>query len=485
MNSVRVASRYQKAVGTRSVSTRHTECAGYFGFTLVELLVVISVLLILVVMTVSSIDFTFSSERLKAGARQVQSALAGARDRAIFAKEPRGLRFLVDSSDSTAVESRVVTSMIYIGAPSNWSEGQIRLERVDADGNGIADLVVDTNNDNTNDATAVMIVRGDALCGWYTLKERGFLGLFEDQDLDGILDLGEDTNGNGLLDLDAPRIKIPADDNGSWYTVLVLSSGPYAMTPVNQVLKLVTPYRDPGTTPDTNVVAFQNGGPNTYILELPPRMLPEAQPILLPAGVCIDLDGSQVPVAWRSFGEDVGINGDNGVLDAGEDTNMNGKLDRSSYSSRMDVLFSPRGIVTGSVAAEGLLHLYVAELKDVQRIVDIGVDVTGTGSGSMSPRLPIHGNGQKSLMRVPSLMIPGGNQFTPEEPIGQRTIVSIFTQTGKISAHAIDPTDGEDRNGNGMLDPGEDVNGNGMLDPPNGYADTPFQFSTRGEAGSQ
>ena len=481
MNSVHVASRHKKVVGTLRVPSRHAECADYFGFTLVELLVVITVLLILVVMTVTSIDFTFSSERLKAGARQVQSALAGARDRAIFAKEPRGLRFLVDSSDSTSVESRVVTSMIYIGAPSNWSEGQIRLERVDANGDNIAEPAVDTDSDGTLDATAVMIVRGDALCGWYTLKERGFLGLFEDQNLNGRLDSGEDANGNGLLDLDAPRIKIPADDNGSWYTVLVLSSGPYAMTPVNQVLKLVTPYRDPGTTPETSVVAFQNGGPNTYILELPPRMLPEAQPILLPAGVCIDLDGSQVPRSWRSFGEDLN---DNGVLNGGEDTNMNGQLDRSSYSSRMDVLFSPRGIVTGSVAAEGLLHLYVAELKDVQRIVDIGVDVSGTGSGSMSPRLPIHGN-TLSLARVPFQIVPGGNQFSPEEPIGQRTIASIFTQTGKISAHAIDPTDGEDRNGNGMLDPGEDVNGNGMLDPPNGYADVPFLFSTRGEAASQ
>ncbi len=485
MNSVRVASVAECHGCIRRARVRDARLGqswhGKGGFTLVELLVVITVLLILVVMTVSSIDFTFSSERLKAGARQVQSALAGARDRAIFAKEPRGLRFLVDSSDSTSVESRVVTSMIYIGAPSDWREGQIRLERVDADGNGVAEPSVDTDNDGTLDETAVMIVRGDALCGWYTLKERGFLGLFEDQNLNGRLDPGEDANGNGLLDLDAPRIKIPADDNGSWYTVLVFSSGPYALTPVNQVLKLVTPYRDPGHPPTTNVVAFQGGGPNTYILELPPRMLPEAQPILLPAGVCIDLDGSQVPGSWRSFGEDLN---DNGALNGGEDTNMNGKLDRSSYSSRMDVLFSPRGIVTGSVAAEGLLHLYVAELKDVQRIVDIGIDVSGTGSGTMVVRLPIHGNTQ-SLKRVPFQIVPGTDQFTPEEPIGQRTIVSIFTQTGKISAHAIDPTDGEDRNGNGMLDSGEDVNGNGMLDPPNGYADTPFQFSTRGEAASQ
>ena len=96
------------------------------------------------------------------------------------------------------------------------------------------------------------------------------MGLFEDRNLNGVLDAGEDLNGNGLLDLDAPRIKIPGDDNGSWYTVLT-----YRLSPTSQVLQLISPYRDPGTTPPTEVNAFQGGGPNTYILELPPRILPD------------------------------------------------------------------------------------------------------------------------------------------------------------------------------------------------------------------
>ena len=150
---------------------------------------------------------------------------------------------------------------------------------------------------------------------------------------------------------------------------------------------------------------------------------------------------------------------------------MNGQLDRSSYSSRMDVLFSPRGVVTGSVAAEGLLHLYVAEIKDVQKTVEIGVTV----SGSQVPRRRVHGNVQLSLNRVPSLIVPGTNQFTPEEPIGQRTIVSIFTQTGKVSSHQINPTDDFTTNPvTGSVTAGSD-----------GYADNPFQFSTQGEAASQ
>ena len=279
------------------------------GFTMIELLVVVTVMLILVGMTVTAIDFAFSGERLRSGSRQVQSALEGARDRAIFAKEARGLRFLVDrgedrngngtidvvngvSEDANGNgildpgNPRIVTEMIYIGAGKKWSEGLIRLERLDANNDGTADIYRDTDADGTADSSSVCIVRGDPACGWFTLKERGFLGTFEDFNLNGVLDTGEDTNSNGLLDLDAPRIKIPADDNGSWYTVLT-----HRLTATQTILELLTDYRDPGTTPTTQVVAFQGTGPSTYQLELPPRFLPDAHPILLPNGVCIDQIG--------------------------------------------------------------------------------------------------------------------------------------------------------------------------------------------------
>ena len=111
MNRLRVTSRSNKVAGTLRIPSRHTECAGYKGFTLVELLVVVALMLILITITVVSIDYGFTSERIRSGARQLQSALEGARDRAIFAKEPRGLRLLVDST-----EPRMVSSLIYIGA---------------------------------------------------------------------------------------------------------------------------------------------------------------------------------------------------------------------------------------------------------------------------------------------------------------------------------------------------------------------------------
>ena len=57
----------------------------------------------------------------------------GARDRAIYAKQPRGVRFLVDQQNP-----RTCSSMVYIGPSDPWSEGRIRLERPDAGGDGIA-----------------------------------------------------------------------------------------------------------------------------------------------------------------------------------------------------------------------------------------------------------------------------------------------------------------------------------------------------------
>lgn len=394
------------------------------GFTLIELLVVVTVMLILVTMTVVAIDFSFTSERIRSGARQMQSALEGARDRAIFAREARGLRLLVDPT-----EPRMVSTMIYIGASKNWSEGKIQLQRVDdAAPSGVAD------------SAEVKIVLGDAGCGWSTLKDRGFMGVFEDLNLNGNLDAGEDLNGNGLLDLDAPRIKIPADDNGTWYTVLTTR-----LSATSQVLELITPYRDPGTTPPTEVVAFQGGGPNTYILELPPRILADAHPILLPEGVVIDLEGSQVPAAWRPGTPPPG---------APPYTMPIETQYSMPYSSHMDIMFSPRGVVTGPLAAFGLLHLYLAEKKDVVFAQDQGVMVPPV-TGTLTRRPPRFGTN-------PAL-VPGADQFGPEDQIGQRLLVSVFTQTGKVSVHQVNTVDSDS----------------------DGYADSPFSFATQGEAQSQ
>ena len=75
-------------------STRESYVAdNRHAFTLVEMLVVITVLLVLAGVTVTSINVALEGERVRSSARQLQSYLLGARDRAAYSQLPRGVRF--------------------------------------------------------------------------------------------------------------------------------------------------------------------------------------------------------------------------------------------------------------------------------------------------------------------------------------------------------------------------------------------------------
>jgi prepilin-type N-terminal cleavage/methylation domain-containing protein len=285
------------------------------GFTLVEILVVISILAILVVMTVSSLNFVLSDDLTRSTSRQVQSYLAGARDRAIYAKEPRGVRFLLDANNPN-----IVTSLVYVAPSPNWDEGVIRLERIDETGSSGSP----SGPDGIPDSPEIVNVRGGGT-GWKTLYAQGQL-------------------------LEGARIKIPGDESGSWYTINLAQSFGFNGTPtpgpldpdnevVPNVLRLSAPYRDPGTAPDTEVIAFSLGsGPSTYLLELPPVVLSGEEPALLPSGAGIDLTRSFLPVSWIAAGQ----------------------------SSQLDILFSPRGSVIGDEAAAGKIHFTIDTIPNME-----------------------------------------------------------------------------------------------------------------------
>ncbi len=350
------------------------------GFTLIELLVVVSILVIVTTITVMTVNFSMSSERIRSSARQIQSYLEGARDRAIYAKEPRGVRILVDQTiPGTA------SSLVFIGPSEPWTDGLVRLERRDADNNGVAD--------NPN----ITVLRGDGTnTQWSTLKDRKLL-------FDGL------------------RVKIPRGKDGSWYTVDTsgLSSSPPSNPSRNEVLYLSTPYRDPGSSlSTTHVIAFEGGGPSTYSLALPPSILPNQEPVLLPRGIVIDLDGSKIPKSWRLGG--------------------------GSYSARMDLMFSPRGTVIGAPVSQGLIHFYLAEQVDVER------------ANNVLAARPLAAN-------VAQPVVPADEIGSPAEPIGDRLIVTLFTQTGAISTHPVRGTDA-----------GSD-----------GKADDPYRYAELGEVAGQ
>src|SRR5262245_43222580 len=97
------------------------------AFTLVELLIVITILLLLssLVFSVFSIR---NSDKRRTAALVAQSAFLGAKDRAIHAKELRGVRLIRDTTDPN-----LVTGFAYLRSLGNltYPTGSVRLERLD------------------------------------------------------------------------------------------------------------------------------------------------------------------------------------------------------------------------------------------------------------------------------------------------------------------------------------------------------------------
>ncbi len=380
------------------------------GFTLIELLIVVSIMVILMTMTVLTVNFSQDSERVVGSALQIQSFLSGARDRAIQAKEPRGVRFFLDSDNF-----RAVTSMVYIDPANYWSDGTIQLRRWDLDGDSVTDVgPADILGDGTadEDPTQVRVVAG-ADPGWWELKRRGLL-------FDGL------------------RIEIPKDSN-RWYTVNTrLIDTTVAKTSV-QYLILDVAFADPGDTQVNRAQAYDSGGPVDYKLELPATILP-MDPVKLSENTIIDLDGSKLPLAWRP----------GTTLAAGGSGNV-------QYSQFMDIVFSPRGNVIGSAASTGVIHFYVCDEIDSislkEPYVESLADVVGTATTMRFTANGIDLN-QGKVMNFNNLVRSG--PFVPtnairtsaapwlpnhadDDPylVRDRRLVTLFTQTGAASTHPV------------------------------------------------
>jgi prepilin-type N-terminal cleavage/methylation domain-containing protein len=335
------------------------------GFTLIELLVAVSILLLLTVITVVSVDFTFDQDRVRGVQRQVQSYLAGARDRAIYANAPRGVRFLLDPENNHAV-----SSMVYIGAPDSFADGGLTFDP-----------------DFTGDASAQVVAHVDTTRVWETLGTRGLLGI-------------------------GSRVKI--DD--SWYRV-VSKVFPRTRTSTSQVYSCLRLDR-PVPQYSNSVVLVP------YEAELRATILPGSEPVVFPQNVRIDLDGSRVPSQWRP-------------------TTFAGAYGAQQY---LDVLFSPRGSLTGETAAVGTLHLLVASRADLVN----WTQVLGRRSGA-------YNTGAYLLPIVPANDPTSVNAIVTNEV----TIVSVAAGTGRVSTHPVDPTN--------------------VVLPTEQIADDPFRYAEVGE----
>jgi len=312
--------------------------------------VVIAIILLLSTLALAVYHAGSASDRTRSAARIAQSALLAAKDRALHARELRGVRFIRDLTDPS-----LVTGFAYLAPIAPLQYGS----QVSGGDNSIQVLRPDANNDGQGtDATTpdAILVAGTGV-DWLSL------------------------DANGFLSLPTTRIRIPAG-SGAWYTLRPIAgqtAPPYfAQTRGSTVLlTLASPFAGPDTSYPNVVAVDSTSSKATCEIELANALLPFHQPISLPSAVVIDLDNSSsnVQALWP----------------AGP----------GSAPADIDIMYSPRGNLTGPVAAFGPLHFLLNHISDA--------------SAKLNP-------------------------IDPRNK-GDKLVLTVFPQTGLAATFPIDPTD--------------------------------------------
>ena len=332
------------------------------AFTLIELLVVVTIMLILAYLVFSVFNANRSSDRMRSAARVAQSAFLGAKDRALHAKDLRGVRLTRDLTDPT-----LVNGFVYLQPIPNliYGQGSIQLERHSPNGPSPVG-----QNPPSADSPDIIFVRGL---------------------------LGTDFDVKQIFFASPYRIRIPAG-TGQWYNFFIDTTGQYALSSGNEYLRLASPFvNSASANPMPFQVAYdQSSGYSSCEIQLGNEVLPFHAPISLSSGVVIDLKYSSQAVQALS-----GVN----------------LSPQPAILPNIDIMFSPRGMVSGPIGAQGPLHFLLRDLQDA----------TAT---SATPN--------------------AGIMVGPNDPNkGDRMILSVFPQTGLVQAFEIDQTDA---NNDGLAD---------------------------------
>lgn len=304
---------------------RHPRASQRDGFTLIELLVVISIILLVAAMTLATVNLTFSGDRIRGAARQVQSYLEGARSRAVYGGNASGkgagyqcgVRFIRDANNPNLCASIQFVEI----DPSNaaLSRGLITLARKDDNSDNMADspdvvrLIGTANTANVPEAAKTY---------WYNSYRNGLI--FDNQ----VVVLGN-RDYRIIIPKNPPNsTTIDPLKFGQDYEELWLST-PYAGTVVNSFPAVTA--APPGSSPSSNIKIL-----------LPPQPMANQEPRLLGNGVVFDLSLSK---------------GLNYFL---------------NYNRPIDVMFSPRGMVVGPVAGSGIVEFVIGDREDSLRHAPIG-----------------------------------------------------------------------------------------------------------------
>jgi len=362
------------------------------GFTLVELLVVIAILLVLSTLALAIFNTGKSSDRMRSAARIAQSAFLGAKDRALHAKDLRGVRLTRDQTNNNLVNGFVYLQALTL---QQYTPGAIQLERQDLDGDAAADspdVTIVRGFDKNSPAVTPPAL---SYVNWTTLNNLGAFSY-------------------------PPRIRIPSG-TGQWYVFSVNTTGPYALGTGNECLVLQSPYV--GTNQFSSPIIVANntlGSTATCDIQLGNDVMPFHQPISLPSSCVIDLSYSSANVLSLAGGVS------------------------PSPAPNIDIMFSPRGMISGALSAQGPLHFLLRDIQDATS----GANPWAVGS--------------------PSSANPDNNR-------GDRLILSIFPQTGLIQTFECNITDL-------YTNPSSTTPITSNSGSPDGVADNLFYFAQTGQS---
>jgi len=231
------------------------------GFTLTELLVVIAILLVLSTLAFAVFGTGKSSDKMRSGARTGQSAFLGAKDRAMHAKDLRGVRLTHDQTNFNLVNGFVYVQSLGV---LPYPQGSFQLERLDLN-----------PPDGNADSADILILRG------YDGQEPGL----SPQAVTPWVDWAQ----KQPFFASPGQVRIPSGSSGQWYTFFANTTGPYTLKQGNECLQLFTSYPQGTSYPyPNNLVAYTRIPASSFgscDIQLGNDVLPFHAPITLPGGV--------------------------------------------------------------------------------------------------------------------------------------------------------------------------------------------------------